>query len=189
MVRSCWILKEAVENMMGKKLLIIGAGIYSLVAAEIAADMDEFDQIDFVDDVRQMSPNGKTVLGTTKQLNELLLQYHNVVVAIGNSTVRMNLLFQLKQQKDCEIISLISPKAYVSPTATIGVGCIIEPMAVVHSNCVLEDGCFVSAGAVINHESRCCRCVHVDCHATVVGKSIVPEGTKIDSGDVYPLVP
>jgi hypothetical protein len=74
-----------------------------------------------------MSPNGKTVLGTTKQLNELLLQYHNVVAAIGNSTVRMNLLSQLKQQKDCEIISLISPKPTFHPLQQLGWDASLNP--------------------------------------------------------------
>ena len=37
---------------MNRNLLIVGAGIYGVVAYEIAADMGRFEKIDFVDDVR-----------------------------------------------------------------------------------------------------------------------------------------
>lgn len=170
---------------MDNNLLIIGAGIYSLVAAEIAEDMRKFDRIDFIDDQTKISESGKAVIGTTKQLDQLLDGYNNVVVAIGNPQVRMDLISRLEQNGNCRIATLISPRAYVSPSAQIGEGCIIEPMAVVHSKCVLESGCLVSAGAVINHGSRCCSGAHIDCNATVMGQSTVPQNTKVCSGEVY----
>lgn len=83
------------------------------------------------------------------------------------------------------IVTLISPHAYVSPSARIAVGTIIEPMAVVHTGCVLERGCIVSAGAVVNHFSTCRAGVHVDCNATVAGDVVVPRGMKILSGTYY----
>ncbi len=170
---------------MNNNLLIIGAGIYSLIAAEIAEDMGVFGSIDFADDARQFSVSGKTVIGTTAQLDQLLKQYHFVVVAIGNPQVRMGLISRLEQNENCRIATLISPRAYVSPSAKIGEGCIIEPMAAVHSKCVLESGCFISAGAVVNHESKCCRGVHIDCNATVMGGSTVPQNAKVCGGEVY----
>ena len=37
---------------MNRNLLIVGAGIYGVVASEIVADMGCFDKIDFDDDIR-----------------------------------------------------------------------------------------------------------------------------------------
>ena len=107
------------------------------------------------------------------------------MVAIGNANVRSSLLTYIRESSSYHIVSLISPKASVSPSARIAAGCIIEPMAVVHTACVLEEGCIVSAGAVINHASKCGACVHIDCNATVSGYSFVPSGTKISSGEVF----
>lgn len=77
---------------MGQNLLIVGAGTYAVVAAEIAADMGVFRQIDFVDDAQQFTPTGAAVVGTTQDIIALASQYGNIVVAIGNPEVRNYML-------------------------------------------------------------------------------------------------
>lgn len=171
--------------MQNKKLLIVGAGIYGMVSAEIAADMGCFEQIDFVDDGKKIAVNGKEVVGTTNDLKDIAGQYSNIVVAIGDPEKRLSILRKIEEELPYQIVSLISPKAYVSPSAKVERGCIIEPMAVIHTNCVIAKGCIISAGAVINHSSMCNEVVHVDCNATVEGFCAVPAGTKIFSGVVY----
>ncbi len=170
---------------MNKNLLIVGAGTYAVVASEIAADTGCFEKIDFVDDERKTTPNGIEVVGTTRDIEALAVEYSNIVVAIGNSEVRRSLLSRIKEETPYHIVSLISPNAYVSPSARIMSGCIVEPMAVVHTGCVIGAGCIISAGAVVNHASMCCDGVHVDCNATVAGYSLVPAGMKICSGEIY----
>ena len=76
-------------------------------------------------------------------------------------------------------------QAYISPSAQIMNGCIIEPMAVVHTGCVIAVGCIISAGAVVNYNSMCCEGGHIDCNATVEGYCLVPAGTDVCSGVVY----
>ena len=170
---------------MNKNLLIVGASTYGVVASEIASDMGCFEKIDFVDDERKTTPNGIDVVGTTQDIDELALQYSNIIVAIGNPEVRLSLLNRIKEETPYRIVSLVSPKAYVSPSAQIMSGCIIEPMAVVHTGCVIAVGCFVSAGAVVNYASVCCDGVHVDCNATVAETTLVPAGTKVKCSEVY----
>ena len=170
---------------MNKKLLIVGAGTYGIVAYEIAASMGCFQKIDFVDDERKTTPNGIDVVGTTQDIDELAIQYSNIIVAIGNPEVRLSLLKKIKEETPYRIVSLVSPKAYVSPSAQIMSGCIIEPMAVVHTGCIICPGCIISAGAVVNYATMCCDGVHVDCNATVAETTIVPAGTKVKCGEVY----
>lgn len=170
---------------MNRNLLIIGAGIYGLVAKEIAESMGCFEKIAFVDDGVKKTPNGIPVIGTSKDLASLFGEYNNAVVAIGNPTVRQELLRTIEEDALLQPVTLISPKAYVSPSAKIGSGCVIEPMAVIHTGCVLGRGCLICAGAVINHASLCGDCVQVDCNATVAGNIRVPGGIKIPSGTVY----
>ena len=126
---------------MNRNLLIVGAGVYGLVAKEIAEDMGYFEKIDFVDDSSKTTPNGIAVVGTTKDLAELAGRYGNVIVAIGNPTFRLQMLTRIEEETLLQIVSLISPRAYVSPSAQIGRGSIIEPMAVVHTGCILSKGC------------------------------------------------
>lgn len=170
---------------MIQNLLIIGAGIYGLVAKEIAESMGCFLRIDFVDDSAKEAPDGTLVIGTTQDLAELSKRYANVVVAVGNPEVRQKLIRFIEEETLLRLVTLVSPKAYVSPSAQIGKGCIVEPMAVVHTGSVIGNGCLICAGAVVNHAAMCGDCVQVDCNATVAGNTVVPSGMKIASGTVY----
>lgn len=170
---------------MNRNLLIIGAGIYGIVAKEIAESMNCFEKIDFVDDNEKSTPDGISVIGTTNDLGEFACRYSDAIVAIGDSNVRLSLIKKLEEETLLNVATLISPRAYVSPTAQIMNGSVIEPMAVIHTDAVISVGCIISAGAVVNHASMCCDGVHVDCNATVAGNTVVPAGMKVKSGEVY----
>lgn len=170
---------------MNKNLLIVGAGIYGVVAKEIAESMKCFEKIAFVDDSKKETPNGIEVIGTCADIDELAVEYNNIIVAIGNPEIRLSLLKKFEEETPCRIVTLVSPNAYVAPSVQIMKGSIIEPMAVIHTGAVISAGCIISAGAVVNHASMCCDGVHVDCNATVAGTTLVPAGMKIKSGEVY----
>lgn len=173
------------ENKIDKKrLLIIGAGIYGLVAKEIADSLCCFEKISFIDDYASTALDGSEVLGKSNCIDKFLTCFDNVVVAIGNPEVRMKMIAML-EKKECNIVSLISPKAYISPSAIIEPGCIIEPMSVVQSKCVIKKGAIISAGAVINHASTLNEGVHIDCNATVSGQAEVQAGIKVSAGKVF----
>lgn len=170
---------------MGNNLLIVGAGIYSIVALEIAESLTRFDKIDFVDDNASQAPNGMAVIGTVSDIPRLSKEYQNCIVAIGDPDSRLSLIKKVENETDCKIVSLISPRAYVAPSAKIKKGCIVEPMAVVHSMCDIGLGCLVSAGAVVNYASALCDGCHADCNSTVPGGKTVPAKTKLCSGAVF----
>ncbi len=163
--------------------MIVGAGMYGGVAKEIAESMKCFDKIAFADD-KEENAYGLNVVGAIADVESLAREYDNIVVAIGNVDVRLSLLEKLAKAK-CNIVTLISPQAYVSTSAKVLQGCIIEPMAVIHSLCQIEGGCIISAGAVVNHGAVCKEGVHVDCNATVMGYAVVPARTKINSGEIF----
>ena len=101
-----------------KNLLIIGAGQYGMVAKEIAESMKCFEKIDFVDDVYP------SAVGKICDINKLIHEYDSAVVAIGNTELRLNLIKGLCEI-GYEVPTLIHEKAYVSPSAKIGIGCFI----------------------------------------------------------------
>ncbi len=170
---------------MKQKLLIIGAGIYGVVASEIAAEMGCFDEIAFIDDGVTQTPNGVPVIGKTAELSTYGDRYTHAVVAIGNPKARLTILKTIQEETTLSVATLVSPHAYVSPSAQIMEGTIIEPMAVVHMGALIARGCLISAGAVVNHAAMCCEGVHVDCNATVTGYAVVPAGRKLLSGEVF----
>lgn len=174
---------------MNKKLLIVGAGTYALLAYEIACDMKQFEQIDFVDDQKPTSPIGTPIIGRTSELTRLANDYTDIAVAIGDASIRLPLLDRIEKETALSPSTLISPRAYVSPSAKIAQGVIIEPFAAVHAMCDVRQGCIISAGAVINHDSVCEEGCHIDCNATVPGYVTVPAGTVVPCGTVYASEP
>ena len=169
---------------MKRGLLIVGAGAYGAVARDIAMEMGCFDRIAFADDYATVTAAGDAVLCRSDDA-ATMREYGSVVVAIGNPDVRLTLIERFSAMEGVGVVSLISPRAFVSPSASLGAGCIVEPMAVVSAGARLGDGCLVCAGAVVNHFSVCETCVQVDCNATVAGNAHVPRGTKINSNTVY----
>ncbi len=170
---------------MDKNLLIVGAGSYAVVAFEIAEDIGCFKKIAFVDDERKATPNGIEVVGKIKDIDNLSTQYNKIIVALDNAKERISLLKRIREETTYQIISLVSPRAYVAHSAEIMAGCIIEPMAVIHTGCVICIGCIISAGAVVNHTTICCDGVCVECNSTISEGCIVPIGQRIQKGTVY----
>lgn len=164
---------------MDNNLLIVGAGAYGYVVKEIAGEMGIFDKISFVDD----NAIRDDVVGTSCQLNSFVNDYKYAIVAIGNPNVRKETILMLGNI-GYEIPILIHPKAYVSKSAKLGLGCVIEPMSVIHSNAVVGEGCLICAGSIINHNAQIEDFCQIDCNAVIGAGAFVPEGTKVMYGEV-----
>lgn len=161
-----------------KKLLIVGAGQYGMVAKETAESMNCFEQIDFLDD------NNPIAVEKISQYEEFVKDYKYAIVAIGNSAFRLELTEKLKNS-GYTIATIISPLAYVSKSAVINEGCIVEAMSVVNTESVIGKCSFISAGAVVNHNSVIGEGCHIDCHATVKSNATVEAKTKVEYSQVY----
>lgn len=66
-------------------------------------------------------------------------------VAIGNPQLRLNWL-EKAEEVGYEPLALVRPRAWGSPTASIGVGSVVEPMAVVNVSAIIEKGTLLCAG-------------------------------------------
>jgi len=166
---------------MNKNLLILGAGQYGTVAKEIAESMNCFEKIDFLDDtygLGEIEGNyHEQSVGKLADLDKFAESYTYAICAIGNAELRQKLTAQITEN-GYRIPILVSPQAYVSKSAQLRNGDIIEPFAVVHANAAVGIATFVSAGAVVNHNSFVSDYCHINCNAVVMSGAIVPTGTK-----------
>ena len=154
-----------------KKLLIVGAGGHGRVVAE-AAEACGWGKIDFLDD------NNPIAVGKINELESLISSCDGVIISIGRNELRS----KLSELCGDSLISIIHPKAYVSPSATVGAGSIILPGAVVHSGTVVGRGCIVSIGALIDHDAVIGDFCHINAGAVVGAGRRVDSLTKIDAG-------
>ncbi|MBO4622875.1 MAG: hypothetical protein J5691_03205 [Bacilli bacterium] len=160
-------------------LLILGAGEYGQLVKELARN--KFTTIDFLDD------NSTAAIGKLTDYIKLKEKYENAVVAIGNNEVRSEWHDRLEEAR-YNLPTIISDKAYISPSATIEKGCIIESVAVINANAKIERGSIISSGAVVNHNAIVHKYCHIDCNAVVGADAIVPEKMHLNYGQVITKV-
>ncbi len=162
---------------MAKNLLILGAGEFGEVTKEIAEALG-YEKISYLDD------NATTAIGDLNDAPKFKNEYPDAIVAIDDAFIRMRLTEELKKA-GFNIPVLIHPTAYVSPSARLGAGTIVEPKAIIHTASVVGIACVISVGATINHHATVCDYSHISCNSTVTCNTLVKAGTSTVSGTLY----
>ena len=161
------------------KLLIVGAGRFGQFVKEIA--QTRYSKIDFLDD------NSPLAIGKTRDCIKFKDQYDYAIVAIGDNETRLMFLDML-ENAGFKIATVISDKAYISPSANIAEGCVIEPMVVIKSLATLERGVIVNAGATVNFNAHVCKGASLDCNSVVGYDVEVPEKMSLQYGQLIKKV-
>lgn len=172
-------------------LLILGAGQYGVMAAEIAESMGVFNRIAFLDDSfathhpeRSEGSSKVSLIGSLNDLPKFATEFRYGFVAIGNPALRRKLTEQLLQKGFIQA-TLVHPTAYVSQSAQLEAGCCVEPNATVQTGAVIKQASFIASGAVVRHNATVGEFCHVDCNAVVNTLAVVPAGTHILAQETY----
>jgi sugar O-acyltransferase (sialic acid O-acetyltransferase NeuD family) len=181
-------------------ILLLGAGGHARACIDVIEQEGRFTVAGLVGlpDERGARVLGYPVLGTDEDLPELLSHYTHPLITVGQiktAEPRMR-LFDLLQHNGCVLPVIVSPRAYVSPHATLGAGtivmhgavvnaaaavgrnCIINSLSLVEHDAVIGDHCHISTGAAINSG------VHIG-SATFIGSNCsVRQMVKIGEGSL-----
>ena len=158
------------------KLLILGAGGHGKVVAEIAESLGY--TVSFLDD-----KPGEGVVGSISELEKFGSEFEKFFIGIGNNAMRHKLQDRLVKL-GLAVATLISPRAYVSPSVKAGCGTLIEPGAIVNANTTIGCGCIVSVGSVIDHDSVLEDFSHVNTGAICMSGAHVAEEIKVEAGEI-----
>ena len=74
---------------------------------------------------------------------------------------------------------IVSPRAYISKSAQLQKGVVIEPLAGVHANTVIGAGTYISMGAVVNHDAYISEGCHIDNNAVIMSGALVVAKTTV----------
>lgn len=162
---------------MNNNLLILGAGGHGRVVKETAEAMGVFGKISFLDD------NFELALGKLSDADKFIEDFKYAFSAFGANIFRMNWLTKLREM-GYTIPVLIHPSTYISPSATIGAGTIVEPLAIVNTNSIIEEGSIIGLGTIIDHDSKIEAGCHLNCGTIVKSHTLVKELLKIESGSI-----
>lgn len=182
-----------------KKLLLVGAGGFGRVVLEHASGLYD---CAFLDDGDASVVDGVPVIGKTCEMEKFFPEYKFLLVTIGNNALREKLY------KEAGAVGYIFPNiihssAYISPYASIGIGCVILNNVVVQNNSKIGDGCILNPGVEAHHDSTIGNYgliytnsvvrslthvgdrVWIGSTATISTNAIVPDDTIIEDGAVY----
>lgn len=153
-------------------LIIVGAGGFGLEVASYAEDIIRmrgvgFSIVGFLDDAK---PRGSThgtypVLGNTEGELAPDALY---VIALGRPEPRRAMVEKLRG-RGAKFATLMHPAAYISSTATIGLGSIIAPFASIGPNAVLGAQVVVNTHASVAHDAQVGDCSVLAQHAALDG--------------------
>ncbi len=153
-------------------LIIIGAGGLGLEVAAYAEDIIRMRNVEFaitgyLDDAK---PRGTqhghySVLGDT---NGELPADALFVIALGQPAARRAMVKKL-QERGAKFATLMHPAAYISNSATIGLGSIIAPFAFIGPKAIIGAQALVNVSATIAHEAQVGDCSTVAPHAMLNG--------------------
>lgn len=152
-----------------RRLAVLGASGHGRVVAD-TAEASGWGQVVFFDDAwPEISESGPwQVDGDFSEMCARLSEFDGVFVAIGNNRVRHSKASELSAA-GAQIQTLIHPRAYVSPSASVGAGSVVLSSAVVNAGAIVGDGGIINTGAVIEHDCELGSFVHVSPNAVLAG--------------------
>jgi sugar O-acyltransferase (sialic acid O-acetyltransferase NeuD family) len=136
---------------MKRDTVVVGAGGHGREVVEILHDADQH-PIGYVDDDPSKQGtvlNGLPVLGYVDWLREVDVK---AICAVGDPEICEKLARRVKGM-GLSLDRAISPRAFVSPTATLGEGAIVFPNVVVGTEAKIGNCVTLNVGSTVSHDS------------------------------------
>lgn len=158
---------------MRSEIVVIGAGGHAKVCIELLRAMGENvaycvgagDGPDHCLDVPVV--NGDEHIALLRSEG-----YSRVFVAIGANGLR-DRLARLSLSQGYSLVNAISPRAVVSPSATLGAGVAVMAGAVINANAVIGDLAIINTGATIDHDCQIGVAAHIAPQCAVAGNVVI----------------
>lgn len=151
------------------RLAVLGASGHGKVVADTAL-LSGWSEIVFFDDSwPSLTLNGIWVVaGNTQDLISCLPEFDGVVVAIGHNQTRSVKQEQLSAA-GASLVTIIHPRAVISPYATIAKGSVIFANACINAFAVVHEGSIINTGSVIEHDVVVGAFSHISPNAVLAG--------------------
>jgi sugar O-acyltransferase (sialic acid O-acetyltransferase NeuD family) len=171
-----------------RPIVILGAGGHGREVAEVLRDRKQAEPsvevLGYVDDNRALRGkqlNGLPVLGDWSWFDGVDRSEIEVVCAAGTPSV-LRSLADRAGRLGLSFARVISPRAYVAPTAVLGAGVTLFAHAVVQPDVRLGDHCILNLAATVSHDSVVGACTNINPGAHLAGNVVVGEGCYIGMG-------
>jgi len=174
--------------MKGKTILLIGGGGHCKSVIDVIEEEGTYTVAGIVDKKEKLGEkiSGYEVIGSDKQLPELIREFKRCLVTVGQlkSAALKKRLFRFAEEARAEIPVLVSPKAFVSKNAVLGKGTVVLHKAVVNSGALVGQNCIINSGAIVEHDSVIRDHVHIAPGSVMSGHCLVDSGSLLGSNAV-----
>ena len=161
-------------------MLLIGAGGHARACIDVIEQEGKFTITGLVGLVDEVGTRvlGYPVLGSDADLPELLREHRHALVTVGQiKTPDLRIrLFELVERSGCSSPVVVSPRAYVSSHAAIGVGSIVMHGAVVNAGAVVGRNCIINSQSLVEHD------VVIEDHCHIATAAAINSGVRIGAG-------
>lgn len=111
---------------------------------------------------------------------EQLLKEKKVIVAVGNSQSRENIVEKIKSI--CDFETLIHYSAFVSRFSDVGKGTVVMPQVCVNAEVKIGKHCIINTASVIEHDCVIEDYVHIAPSVTLAGNITIKKRAQIGIG-------
>ena len=189
-----------------KRIFLIGAGGHAKSCIDVIERQGEYRIEGLIDKRDRIGETllGYPILADDDNIDSLISDENYFLITIGQikSSLRREELFKLLLSKNAKFASVVSPDAYVSKHAEIGIGtvvmagaivtagarigrnCIINTRAILEHDVVVGDNSHISTGAIVNGGSEIGECSFVGSNSTVVQGVSIPKRSFIKAGSL-----
>ena len=163
-----------------RDLMIIGAGGYGRVIADIAQKLGTYKTVSFLDDGTSKTVMGLPVVGKTSDA-EKYVGAADVFVAIGDSQARKDFMERLLAM-GANVPVLIHPSAVIGACVEIGAGTAVMAGAVINPCSRLGKGVILNTRSSVDHDCVIGDYCHISVGVCVAGTVELGHKVCLDAG-------
>lgn len=180
---------QAKKPITEQSIAIVGAGGHALACIDVIREEGSYEIVGLFGRSEELgkSLDGVIVVGTDKDLSVLGKRIAcAALVAVGQIHVPDNRIriFDKLLALGFALPSIVSPRAYVSRTATLGSSTLLMHGAIVNAGAEIGVNCIINSRALIEHGALIGDHCHISTAAVVNGDAVVGEGSFVGSGAV-----
>ena len=170
------------------EIILIGAGGHARACIDVIELSGRFKLAGLIEKekVNNQKNLGYPIIGTDNDLKDLRQKYDYALITVGqikSPKIRIR-LYDILNQLNYFLPSIISPKAYVSKHAQIEAGAIIMHGAIVNARAKIGKNCIINNTALIEHDAIIGDHCHIATGAIINGEVSVGNETFIGSSAV-----
>jgi len=142
------------NSQMIKTLLILGAGGHGKAVAEAALLSENWQEVIFIDDCwpEKKESFNIPIASNIAGLPQIASVAQGAIAAVGNNLIREQ-WSAIIEEVGLELVSIVHPQAYVSPSVKLGAGTAVMPFAMVGVDAKVGRASIINANATLDHDA------------------------------------